>query len=223
MSRVTIIDYGLGNLHSVVKALSHIGATVELANNAQAIHDAERLILPGVGAFADGMSGLKKRGFDRAIHEVTAQGTPLLGICLGMQLLFDTSEEFGHHAGLGLIPGRVVRIPQAGVKVPHVGWNKLQPTQPWNNTIFAHTPPNEWAYFVHSYHAQVQDAAHLLADCPYGSLRLAAAVVYKNVLGFQFHPEKSGLAGLGMLAHFCGLPLPHSLTNSVIKDASCVP
>jgi len=214
---VTIIDYGLGNLHSVINALHHVGAEVAVADDAAGVRAAERLILPGVGAFADGMKGLAQRGQDDAIREVVAAGRPLLGICLGMQLLFDESDEFGLHQGLGVIGGRVARIPSDGVKVPHVGWNRLQPVGSWDASPLAGVAAGEWAYFVHSYRALTNDPAHLIAESPYGPHRIAAAVAAGSVIGFQFHPEKSGIAGLGMLARFCGLPAPVSLS----KDVPC--
>jgi glutamine amidotransferase len=217
VSTVTIIDYGLGNLHSVINALHHVGAEVAVAEDAVGVRAAERLILPGVGAFADGMKGLTQRGQADAIRTKVASGTPLLGICLGMQLLFDESEEFGLHRGLGVIGGRVARIPNEGVKVPHVGWNRLEPVAAWDASPLAGTASGEWAYFVHSYRALATDPKHLIAESPYGPHRIAAAVAAGSVTGFQFHPEKSGLAGLGMLARFCGLPAPASLT----KDAPC--
>ncbi len=215
---VTIIDYGLGNIHSVVNALTHLGAEVQVATDADSVKAATCLILPGVGAFADGMRGLAQRGQDDAIHHAVEKGTPLLGICLGMQLLFEHSSEFGHHTGLHLIPGYVDRIPNEGVKVPHVGWNRLEPTRSWDNTPLAGAAAGEWAYFVHSYRAYTTHPHHLIADCPYGTQRIPAAVTTGTVTGYQFHPEKSGLAGLGLLARFCGLTVPTTLN----KDIPCV-
>ena len=201
---VTIIDYGLGNLHSVANALTHVGATVSFADNGKAISTAERIILPGVGAFADGMRNLRERGQISVLQEYAASGRPLLGICLGMQLLFDESDDFGTTAGLGIIPGRVEAIPTTGVKVPHVGWNRIFPTKNsnWENTLLANTPLQTHTYFVHSFVARPINAAHLLAITNYGPHQLTAAVSSGATVGFQFHPEKSGAPGLSMLRSF---------------------
>jgi glutamine amidotransferase len=151
------------------------------------------------------MAGLKRRGHDQGIRDAVSRGARLLGICLGMQLLFDESEEFGCCQGLGLIPGRVTRIPPVGVKVPHVGWNRLQPLpgRSWTGTPLALIPPGTWAYFVHSFRVEVSDEANLLAVAQYGPHHVTAAVGRGSVHGFQFHPEKSGRAGLDMLQAFC--------------------
>jgi glutamine amidotransferase len=222
-ARVTIVDYGLGNLHSVANALTHLGATVDYAADGMAIAGAERLILPGVGAFADGMRNLTQRGQVQALRAFAASGRPFIGICLGMQLLFDESDEFGTHAGLGIIPGRVERIAAGAearesgspgvaaiVKVPHVGWNRLQPTRPvgWDGSLLATTPVGTFAYFVHSFIAKPRDPAHVLAVATYGPHRLTAAVQLGTVTGFQYHPEKSGAAGLAMLRAFINAPSP---------------
>lgn len=207
MSQVTLVDYGLGNLHSVINALTHVGVTVKIAEAGDAILAADRLILPGVGAFADGMAGLTRREQLAPLRAVSQRGTPLMGICLGMQLLFDESEEFGLHQGLGIIPGRVARIPVDGVKVPHVGWNRLQVPEgiSWSATPLTQTPIGTWAYFVHSFRAEVRDKAHLLSTCSYGPYTIAAAVRHGSTFGLQYHPEKSGPAGLEMLKTFCSL------------------
>lgn len=204
MSRVTIVDYGLGNLHSVANALTHLGATVDYAEDGKAIAAAERLILPGVGAFADGMRNLTARGQVQALRAFAGSGRPFIGICLGMQLLFDESDEFGTHTGLGIIPGRVERIPADGVKVPHVGWNRLLPAREgaWTGSLLSDTEPGTYAYFVHSFAAKPRNPAHLLAIANYGTDRLTAAVHMGCVTGFQYHPEKSGAAGLAMLRAF---------------------
>ena len=212
-TRVTIVDYGLGNLHSVANALKHLGAQVDYAEDGKAIADADRLILPGVGAFADGMRNLTARGQVPALRAFAASGRPFVGICLGMQLLFDESDEFGVHAGLGIIPGRVARISAntevtTSVKVPHVGWNRLLPTRErgWDGSLLATTAVGTFAYFVHSFVAQPRDPAHVLAVATYGPHRLTAAVAMGSVTGFQFHPEKSGPDGLAMLATFINAP-----------------
>lgn len=202
--RVTVIDYGLGNLHSVVKALAYVGAEVDLAADPTSLNRADRLVLPGVGAFADGMAGLRQRGLVEPLQARAASGIPLMGICLGAQLLLSVGEEFGIHQGLGIIPGRVVRLPLEGVKNPHVGWARLQPPAPrrWEGTPLADTPPGTWAYFIHSYHPQPEDSADICALAQYDRHPVTAAVGRGRITGFQFHPEKSGQAGLAMLSKF---------------------
>lgn len=204
-TRVTVIDYGIGNIHSVVKALKHHGADVTLSDKPEAIASAERLVLPGVGAFADGMKGLRDRGLVEPIHAYVKTGRPFIGICLGMQLLLARSEEYGDHEGLGIIPGRVVEIPKTpGIKVPHIGWNRIEPRAggTWLDTALSSTMPGSMVYFVHSFTAQPASETDRLADAWYGGHRISAAVQKDNVAGFQFHPEKSGATGLGILAKF---------------------
>ena len=201
---VTVVDYGLGNLHSVIKALAFVGADVRVAETGEAMARAERLVLPGVGAFADGMAGLQARGQVAAARDFAASGRPFIGICLGAQLLLSESEEFGRHEGLGIIPGRVVTIPAGEAKVPHVGWGRL--TAPsgcdWAGTLLAHTAPGTWGYFVHSLHCAPADAVDILATVRHGPHEITAVVRRGNVTGFQFHPEKSGQQGLAMLRSF---------------------
>jgi glutamine amidotransferase len=202
--RVTVVDYGLGNLHSVIKALAFVGATVDVAQAGADVEHAERLVLPGVGAFADGMAGLRGRGQVEALREFAASGRPFIGICLGAQLLMSESEEFGRHEGLGLIPGRVAMIPAGEAKVPHVGWGRLQcpPGRTWESTLLAGTAPDTWTYFVHSLHCVPTNMADVLATARHGRHELTAAVRRGNVTGFQFHPEKSGEQGLAILQSF---------------------
>ena len=204
MSRVTVIDYGIGNLHSVLKALQHLGATVELTGSPQRVAAADHLVLPGVGAFSDGMKGLTTRGLVEPIARVCEAGRPFLGICLGMQMLLSESDEFGKHAGLGLIAGRVVAIDAQGMKVPHVGWNHIAPPAggEWKHTALDGTAPGTMFYFVHSFVATPSDPKHRLAETPFGNQQLCAAVKRDNITGFQFHPEKSGPAGLALLSRF---------------------
>lgn len=202
--RVTVVDYGRGNLHSVLKALAHVGADISVAEDGAALAEAERVVLPGVGAFSDGMTALGERGHVDALRRHAAAGRPLAGICLGLQFLFDESDEFGPNPGLGLIPGRVVRVPGEGVKVPHVGWSRLHapPARSWSGTALDGAADGMWAYFLHSYHAIPADARDILADCRHGAHTLTAAVSRGSVVGFQFHPEKSGEAGLALLSRF---------------------
>jgi glutamine amidotransferase len=211
-SSVTIVDYGSGNLLSVARALEHVGATVRLTHYAAEIENAERLLLPGVGAFADGMHGLRERGLIEPILRYSASGRPLLGICLGMQMLASVGEEFGEHLGLGLIPGRVVPVPSHDVdgssqKIPHIGWSELSPAvqDGWTGTLFDGTRDGPTVYMVHSYHFEPSDNEHRLADCFYGGHRITAAVRLGRTIGFQFHPEKSGEAGLALLDAFLRL------------------
>ncbi|MEK7416070.1 MAG: imidazole glycerol phosphate synthase subunit HisH [Planctomycetota bacterium] len=208
MSTVSVVDYGLGNLHSVIKALHHLGATVTVAEDAATVLAAERLVVPGVGAFADGMTGLTNRGQVLALRAVAARGTPIAGICLGAQLLLARGEEFGSHTGLGIVPGTVRMIPRDGVKIPHVGWNRIEPHVSWTGSPLATTAPGTWAYFVHSYQMMPDDSADILAVTKHGTHTLTAAVRHGRVTGFQFHPEKSGPAGLAMLAAFLAEPTP---------------
>lgn len=202
VARVTVVDYGLGNLHSVIKALVYLGAEVAVAEDGAQLASAQRVVLPGVGAFADGMAGLERRGHIEALRAYAASGRPLAGICLGAQVMLDGSDEFGTHRGLGLIPGRVVRIPSQGVKVPHVGWNRIQPNAAWDHTPLRGTAAGTWAYFVHSYHMMPTDRAHLLAVAKHGSHDISAVIGRGAIIGFQFHPEKSGQPGLAMLTAF---------------------
>lgn len=209
---VTVVDYGLGNLFSVGRALEHVGASVVIADSPSSIRGAQHLILPGVGSFANGMAGLAQRGLVEPLQEYAHGGRPFLGICLGMQMMFDISEEFGLHRGLGLLPGRVVSVSSVGMdgkshKIPHIGWNELVvPGDPdrWKGTLLSDVAPGSPVYFVHSFTA-VPLAEHRLADCYYDGCRISAAVASGNIYGCQFHPEKSGPAGLRMLRNFLSL------------------
>lgn len=213
MSSVVVIDYGVGNLFSVRRALEYCGAEVTLTSDPRAILSASRLVLPGVGAFADGMRGLAEHGLISAIQAYANSGRPFLGICLGMQMLATASEEFGEHAGLGIVPGRVTAIPRTGIdgtphKIPHIGWTELaQPERAadWGNTILADLEPGASVYLVHSYAVTPENDSHRLADCFYNGRRISAAIRKGNVYGCQFHPEKSGEAGLRILDRFCRL------------------
>lgn len=208
---VTVIDYGMGNLLSVQRGLEHCGAAVTLSSDHAVIRDSSRVVLPGVGAFGNAMQALDRLALVDAIREVARRGTPLLGICLGMQLLLDVGEEFGESPGLGLIPGRVVALPPRApsgepLKIPHIGWNALvqdDPAQPWSDTLLHDTKPGDAVYFVHSFVAMPSNASHRLAASLYGSHRITAVIARDNIVGCQFHPEKSGEAGLKMLRRFC--------------------
>lgn len=210
---VVVIDYGVGNLLSVSRGLEHCGAAVTVTSEAEIILAATRVVLPGVGAFANGMAELARNGLDQVVLEVASHGTPLLGICLGMQMLFDQSEEFGDTPGLGLIPGKVVTVPSTTIdgghqKVPHIGWNALQAPEGrnnWRDSLLDKTRPGDAVYFVHSYMASPSDPADLLAECYYGGQSITACVARNNVCGTQFHPEKSGEVGLRILDSFLKL------------------
>jgi imidazole glycerol-phosphate synthase subunit HisH len=196
---VTLIDYGFGNLRSVEKALQHAGAGVRLASEPADVERALKLVLPGVGAFGAGMGALNERGLREPIVAAAAAGVPLLGICLGMQLLFERSEEMGEHEGLGLLPGTVVRFQGDGIRVPHMGWNELEPQR--EHPLLAGIPAGAHAYFVHSYFCQPAEAGDLIASADYGR-PFAAMAGRGNVAGLQFHPEKSQRTGLRILRNF---------------------
>lgn len=202
---ITMIDYGGSNLRSVQKAFEAVGATVEVTADPDAIRRAKTVVLPGVGAFGAGMAALQARGLDAAIQESVARGAWLLGICLGMQFLFDASEEMGQWPGLGLLPGRVIRFEQAAgpaLKVPHVGWNEIDPRAP--HPLLADVAPGAHAYFVHSYVCIPERPADVLATADYGG-PFAAIVGRERVYGLQFHPEKSQRVGLQILRNFTAL------------------
>lgn len=205
---VVVIDYGVGNLLSVRRGLEHCGANVILTGNPSEILAGCKVVLPGVGAFANAMHVLNEMQLPAVIREVAARGTPLLGICLGMQLLLDESEEFGTTAGLGLIPGKVRAIPGIDIsgealKTPHIGWNSLHPADhvDWRGTLLSDIQPGEAVYFVHSFMAQL-GAEYRSADCIYGGHKVPAVVARDNVIGCQFHPEKSGDVGLRIMKRF---------------------
>lgn len=213
MRDVAIIDYGLGNLLSVERAFEHCGANVVISSDPDFILRASHVILPGVGAITNAMESLSKDGLDEVVEEVAQAGTPLLGICLGMQMLFDESEEFGLTRTLGLIPGRVIPVPNtspdgSAIKIPNIGWYGLRIGEadvPWAGTVLEDVQPGEAVYFVHSFMASTADHRHHLADCLYGGNPVTAVVMRDNVVGCQFHPEKSGDVGLRILKRFMTL------------------
>ncbi|RYX91173.1 MAG: imidazole glycerol phosphate synthase subunit HisH [Comamonadaceae bacterium] len=212
--QVMVIDYGIGNLLNVVRALQHCGADVTVVDNASQVTGMpDRLVLPGVGAFADGMSELAARGFDDFVKRYADAQRPFLGICVGAQMLFDVGEEFGDTPGLGLIPGRVQPVPVTGAdgtphRIPHIGWSPL--TKPagretWSGSILAQVQPGEPMYFVHSFAPVPTHEAHRLADTSYDGARICAAVARDHIYGCQFHPERSAAHGLGILSAFLEL------------------
>ena len=198
MSEVVIIDYGVGNLRSVEKAFAATGCDASISGDEEVLRAAPRLVLPGVGAFAACMKGLKERGFDRLVREKVSEGTPLLGVCVGMQLLFDESDEFGSTPGLGLLKGSVRRF-GADLVVPHVGWNRIH--QKREHALFDGIAEGAFCYFVHSYFCQPVDEEVLAGETEYGQ-RYASVVARGNICGVQFHPEKSQDVGLRMLSNF---------------------
>ncbi|WP_342420452.1 imidazole glycerol phosphate synthase subunit HisH [Paenibacillus sp. FSL E2-0178] len=200
---VAIVDYGMGNLHSVSKAVERLGYTSLVTADAGEILAADSVILPGVGAFGDAMEHLRASGMDVVVKAVAEAGQPLLGICLGMQLLFSSSEEHGEHKGLDLLPGSVVRFaPRDGYKVPHMGWNKLGFLQPESPLLTGLEEGH--VYFVHSYHVLAGSDSDLLAVTDYGH-PVTAVVGRNHVYGMQFHPEKSGELGIKLLGNFLRL------------------
>lgn len=211
---IAIVDYGMGNLHSVLKALDRLGIPAAVADRPAPVLAADGVILPGVGAYSDAMANLRARGLDQAIRVTARAGRPLLGICLGLQLFFESSEEGGtsgggdgtsareggNVAGLGLLPGQVRRFPSAsGMKVPHMGWNRLDLRRP--SLLFSGLTPESYVYFVHSYYVEPADPRIVVATTPYGA-DVPAAVSAGSCYGVQFHPEKSSTVGLRILANF---------------------
>ena len=195
---VAIIDYGVGNLRSVEKAFAAMGCEAVVSSDEGVLGKAERLVLPGVGAFAACMKALKERGFDRLVMERVSEGTPLLGVCVGMQILFDESEEFVATRGLGLMRGSVRRFSNDLV-VPHVGWNRIQ--QKKSHSLFEGIANGSFCYFVHSFYCEPLDKSVIVGETEYG-VRYASVVADRNVCGVQFHPEKSQEVGLRMLRNF---------------------
>lgn len=201
---IAIVDYGVGNLFSLRCSLNAIGEKAVVTSDPEILKNADRIILPGVGAFADAAEKLHLSGLDKVVKDEAAKGKKLLGICLGMQMLFDESYENGRYEGLGLIPGSVKPISDViseGLKIPHIGWNKL--ILQGESQLYSHVENGEHVYFVHSYHA-VTDEKYIIGKTEYGAL-LTASVANKNVYGCQFHPEKSGETGLNILKGFCAL------------------
>lgn len=196
---IAVVDYGAGNLRSVYNALSHLGADAQVVSNPSRLAEAEKVVLPGVGAFGAGMKALREAGFIEPIHRVVEAGKPLIGICLGMQYLFESSEELGQHDGLGLLEGRVVKFADDTPRIPHIGWNQLHLTNP--HPMLAGVPDGSYAYFVHSYYVQPRDPNVVLANTDYGT-NYASVVGKDNVVGIQCHPEKSQTVGLRFLQNF---------------------
>jgi glutamine amidotransferase len=214
---IVIVDYGMGNLFSVLRACQSVGVEAVITDSKQAVSDAAAVILPGVGAFGVAMENLAALDLIDVLRDVAATGKPLLGVCLGMQLLMSESHEFGHHRGLDIIPGNVVQLPLihglgAASKVPHVGWESVEPPvssreghapgSAWDGTLLEGLPGGEYMYFVHSFYCRPRDQARVLSVTRYGTFEFCSAVTLGNVMGCQFHPERSGPAGLLIYRNF---------------------
>lgn len=198
---IGVIDLGISNIGSVIRAFQRIGSSPTLLNDARSVAAAQAIVLPGVGAFGDGMAALQTRKLVEPLREAARSGKPILGFCLGMQLLADSSEEFGSHRGLGLVPGSVVRLSQcAGERVPNIGWCDV--TAQAGARLFHHTPPDTPFYFVHSYHLRCADPRDVAATISFGDTPITVAVERGNIFGLQCHPEKSQDAGLTVLDAF---------------------
>ena len=200
MNDIVLIDAGTGNLRSVQKALETVGAKVERTDDPQKVLSGTRVVLPGVGAFGDFMAGLRARGLEDAVKDIAKRGVPLLGICVGMQALFDVGEEMGEHAGLGLLAGKVVRFAETlSVKIPHTGWNQVETKKA--APLFDQINAGAYVYFNHSFYCQPWNSSDILATTDYG-INYACAVQRQNIFGVQFHPEKSQAVGLQILENF---------------------
>ena len=196
--KVVVIDFRLGNLYSVVQACKMIGLDVEITDNKDTILKADGLILPGVGAFGDAIRNLRQRDLIGLIKDFIDTGKPFMGICLGLQLLFTESEEFGNYKGLDIIPGMVRKFqnPNKKIKVPQIGWNRIFPSKSWKNTPLATVEKGEFMYFVHSYFVEPENDSYILTETNYEGVEYCSSVYYKNIFATQFHPEKSGKKGL---------------------------
>ncbi len=198
--KIAIVDYGLGNLYSIERACRHAGLSVTLTDRGADLEAAEAVLLPGVGAFADAMEALRERQLIEPLKDLAGDGKPLIGICLGLQLLMSESHEFGVHAGLGLIEGTVERLPGDGTrqKVPQVGWNRIQRSMPgeWDGSILAGLEDGAYMYFVHSYYARPRDPGVVLSRSRYGEHDFCSSLRQGNIVACQFHPERSGPDGL---------------------------
>jgi len=203
---IAIVDYGMGNLRSVEKGFERFGFKARVTDNHKELESADKLVLPGVGAFQDAMDGLKQRGLTDTIVNCIKSGKPFFGICLGLQLLFSRSYEDGEHTGLGIIPGEVVRFKFSGngtngkLKIPHMGWNNINLRKP-DNPLLKNVPDNAFMYFVHSYYVRPEDNRVVATETEYG-VRFASMIWDKNIFASQFHPEKSQKYGLAILKNF---------------------
>lgn len=195
---IAIIDYGVGNLRSVEKAFTSQGIEAVVTSDEKILRVADKLVLPGVGAFKACMDGLRAHGFDELVLDAARAGKPIIGLCVGLQMMFDEGHEFGIHKGLGLMPGRVVKFPDT-LHVPHIGWNQVVFKR--EHSIFRELPSETFFYFVHSFYVETPDTSCVLGETDYG-MRYASICGRENVVGVQFHPEKSQMAGLKLLKNF---------------------
>ncbi len=204
---IAIIDYGVGNLHSLIKAFKHFGQNAFITEEANDIKSADAIVLPGVGAFKSGMEGLMIRSLVNAIKDFSKTGKPILGICLGAQLLMSEGYEFGKFKGLDIIPGKVVIFEKIQEKIPHIGWNEIMPPlkKSWKGSILQSTKDRSNVYFVHSYIFKPSKQKNIFAYTQYGNTRFCSAIKMDNVYGCQFHPEKSGDVGLKIIENFIKL------------------
>jgi imidazole glycerol-phosphate synthase subunit HisH len=198
---IAIIDYGVGNLRSVEKAFTSQGIEAAVTSDEKILRAADKLVLPGVGAFKACMDGLRARGFDELVLDAAKAGKPIIGLCVGLQMMFEEGHEFGVHKGLGLMPGRVVKFPDK-LRVPHIGWNQVAfRYDQADHPVFSELPSETFFYFVHSYYVETPDVSCVLGETDYG-MRYASICGRDNVVGVQFHPEKSQTAGLKLLRNF---------------------
>lgn len=206
ISKIAVVDYGVGNLFNLQRALAYLDCKCEITQDSHKIRQADKIILPGVGAYKHGMNNLLKNGIIECIYELQKAGKLILGICLGMQLLMDSSEENGNTRGLSLIPGNVKRLQTSNdhkcIKIPHIGWNELQPGQNWESTILSGLKYNSDVYFVHSYYVDASDPSMVTAITTYGINQFCSVIQSENLIGCQFHPELSGETGLKILSNF---------------------
>ena len=212
--KVTIVDYGMGNILSISRAFEFLGARVDLTDAAEKVQKANYLILPGVGAFGDGMKELEQRHLVSVIQSYIQGNRPFLGICLGMQMMLEASHEFGYYRGLGMMSGEVLPLPAlcsdgTGNKIPHISWNQIYPfdknQDSWSSTIIQTVKPGSYFYFLHSFYTQPKDQANILAVTPFYDFNFPSIIRRGNIYGVQFHPEKSGLVGLSVLKNFLSL------------------
>ncbi|MCB0195535.1 MAG: imidazole glycerol phosphate synthase subunit HisH [Anaerolineae bacterium] len=199
MTKITIIDYGVGNFRNVQKAFQVVGAEAEITDSVEAVNQAEAIVLPGVGAFGDAIDNIRARNLEQPILDAVKAGKPMIGICVGLQLLFEESEEIGHHIGLGILPGKVIRFPENELTVPHMGWNQIEPER--EHPLLNGIEPGDFAYFAHSFHAAPTNRDDIIACTEYGQL-YPSIVGRDNVCAIQFHPEKSQQVGLQILKNF---------------------
>lgn len=207
--KIVLVNYGLGNIRSIINAFKYLNVQLVLSTNEDELLSAEGIILPGVGAFENGISRLRKLGLDRILTQCVEKKIPLLGICLGMQLLMDKSEEFGEHTGLGFIPGKVIKFDFHGnlrKKLPHIRWSTLKSEKrTWNNTILENLSEHSEMYFVHSYYVQPKDPENILSVTDYEGNKFCSSVQKDLIYGCQFHPEKSGETGQIILRNFINI------------------